>query len=381
MNITTPTGLAEATQQLLHGPAPAPGEVARLLADADGLRNRGATALLLAAVALATDRGALNALAWLDQPEADEQLLAAWGEQPELRQAAYAVALRWGWRLKGTARDVLLGELEVLDADDPEHVADLQVALGLLARATPADALLAAGVCSEAAAAALTQLDAGLREATLSAYAQRVGDALTRRGNLPDPRDTHALLCLDVMGSAAGPQFIDLLSGATQLPAAAAAARVARACAEAGIEAALGAGDVDGNAGEGFERLDAEILRGLLDAHQFAYQDLTGDSWQVRFTHKGEFGQRVHSDLWIGLSAQRLTLRLVEPMPTPDDPSWWADLISRNHYSGLARYSIDTQGRLCLSAVASRDGFSPDVFDQLMADLRTTLEKLICVSE
>ncbi|MEO1266529.1 MAG: hypothetical protein AAFX99_00430 [Myxococcota bacterium] len=383
MDLKTAQGQREAIHHVLGHDDGTSEVVHAVLHEAGGLVEDGAVALVLAAAAVTNDREkALKALEMLERSEVDEQVLERWNDDALLRQAAYAVTLRRGWQLRGAVRDLLLGELEVVDQEDPEQLANLQTALGLLARVAPEAALEAAGVCSEAATRALAALEPKPREAVLTAYARQVGDALQRRGNLPDPRDTHALMCLDLLDSVVGPQLLELLSGAMRMTAPAAAAKLARACAGAGLEAALADAELAQTDAppEGLEPLDAEILRGLLDTHQLSYQDLTGDSWHVRFTHKGEFGQRVHSQLWVGLSARRVTFRLVEPMATPnDEPDWWPELLHRNHYSGSARFSIDTQGRLCLSAIATREGFTAAVFDQLLDDLRGALERLVCV--
>lgn len=390
LNLTQPSGREAAWAAIFGDDTDARSNAARAAAtQSRELVEDGELALVLGAAA-ATPRAqsALTLARRAQSPEADQTLLAQWDGPPEVRQGAFAAALRLGLALEGSLQDFVLAELDVLDPDDPAHVRDIAAALHLLADVAPDDALDAAGICAPVIARALDTLPADPQQRLINAYADRLAEALGDRDALPEPASLHGLLALDLLGAPFGGRLLTEVASRLELDVARVAGRLAHLSAAASLQAALQGDSLGGNPGpdaawsdDPSERVDASILRGLLDHHQLAYEDITGDVWEVRLNHRDEFGQRVRSLMRLGLTARRVTFRLTEPVPTPQDPAAFAEVLRAHHYAGLARFSLDTSNRLCLSCEVPREGFTNEAFTQCLDDLRAAVEKALGTSE
>jgi hypothetical protein len=305
----------------------------------------------------------------------DERLVERWDASEAVRLGGLLLALRRPWEMRGHLRDFLLGELESI-GESPRGVERLAAALELLSELAPQRALWGAGLCSEVAVKALLRMEPSKAEALLRPYAAQLAKSL-QQGQLPDAPDAHVLLVLDLLASELGERLVQLLAVEGLGSEAKAAAVLARVCAEL----AMALPREDGSLHEGGEgeplRADPEILRGLFDALQLAYEDRTGDSWTVRLRYRDVFRQWKTASMFVGLTGNRVVLRVHEPGGGPAPLGRARELLQHNHHSGLARYSCDLEGRVCVTAEVPRDGFTPSAFEQAVQDLTQALEKLV----
>lgn len=352
------------------------GALSKVAEHAEALSRSGEVSVLMAAAVVAGegDPRIADWLTMLDRPDAEEVLLARW-EQPLTRRAGLALGLRHGARLQGGVRDYLLGELDVLDADDQEAASDLGAAFAVLASIAPGGALEMAGLCAQAAVDWLQQQPATLVLPLMDHYAERLAPHVSDQ-RLPEPVEAHALLLLELLAEPLAEELLRCLGERLEAEPLRVAGVLARLCVGVGLSVRDDAqapqaprDDLE----ELPERLDPGLLRGLLDVAQITYNQRTGDTWEGKLSYKDPFEQRQTLPFFIGLTGRRLVMRIT--LAAPAQPL--QALMRANHYSGLACHSLDTHGNHTITVEQPRDGYHPESFEQALNDLRRAYEGLL----
>lgn len=324
-------------------------------------------AVLMAAVAVAPP-GDARASGWLrrlSRPEAEEEALAVWDE-PLVRRAGLALALRAGERLGEGLQRFLMAELDLLSGDDPEDLADLGAAVEAVSRVAPQEALSMAGFCAGATVSWLQSLSEPNAAHHLSAYSTSLSASLARHA-LPQPADANALFLMELMDTPLGARLL-LGMASDDAPVSMLASRIIRLCVEVGLSGAEGAEAFEGDTVS--QRVDADEIRGLLDAHQIPYNDVSGDAWSATLPYKDALGEKGRAPLTIGLTGRRVILRAAIEGATQSHEA----ILRQNRYTGLASFSLDPEGRLTIGVEMAREGVGEVAFGQALEDMTKALE-------
>ena len=262
--------------------------------------------------------------------DGDEELLALLEGSRALRVEAYTRALAVGPDGRGAAGVILWGELERLGTS-PGDVEELAEALAA------AGSLRFAGVCAETSVEALGRLPDGTRRVENFAAAADPSDEL------------QAVLILTLLASDFGESVRGLAPRA-----------VATLLASSDVQA-----DVDD-----VEPVDAEVVRGALDALQLPYEDVNASRWRVRIPYRDELEQRKGLEADLGLTGRSLVLRAGGLQAESEG------LLMFNHTSGLARFGRGLDGDVSIVAEVDRRGFTFEVFERLVQDFTAAVERV-----
>lgn len=342
--------------------------------NASRLISRGKSALLLGACALVDKRDrARAAFEALEHDEAESELLEAWERGGVRRALLMAAALRYGWDLPPTSRDLLLAELDIIEAGD-EMIEDLAMALERLALVAPVWALAGAPICSEALIEALDRCDAGVHERIVDGYAE----LLARKSleTLPEPADVHGILVHDLLASGHGERLLTTLAARLGMGMAASAARLLRATMAVAVDPHATEGYVVRRATGQGELADESMMRGIFEHLQIEYDDVGTEAWSLVLAREDELGEVTRSRLLASLTDEHVVLSWPEPMPTPTEEAWWPDLLHRHRNLGLARFELDDEGRLAIKVVQRREGFEMAHFNAGLEALLAAFEEL-----
>ncbi len=320
-----------------------------------------------AAVAPMGDKGLERWLKILGRAESQDAMLAVWDE-PLGRRAGLALALRWGATFTGDVSDFLFAELDALDPDDPEQMAHLSAALEAVAAAAPGEVFDLVGLCAPGALRWLSGLEAARADKLLGRYGELLGDELAG-GALPAPADAQALWVLELLDSPLGDKVLSAAAARARLSVGAASARIARLCVGVGLSSREG-GEGGLEARPGAEGVDADTIRGLLDAMQIPCDDLSSDSWALRLAYKDAFGQRARAKVILSLTGRRVRLAATLERTTRSVE----ELLRQSRYAGAASYTLDSAGAVVVRAEIVREGFAQEVLSQVLEDVALALE-------
>lgn len=358
---------------------PEPGLLAAIVEHAGELADKDQHGLVLAALALAPPKRFKPRVVFAELErgeEAEEALLAIWEKGGHPASLLLLAGLRFGWMLPPACRDLLLAEMDVLEADDDDAVALLVTALTAGVAAAPDLMLSGAPICTEALAAAMALLPDTTRRDALSGYAALLcrDEALEA---LPEPADVHGLLIHDLLSTPeVGDTLLELVGARLKLAPAQAAARLLLATMRTAIDPHASADYVARRAQGGGELVDAAMMRGFFELKALDYRDTGLDRWAVVLRYEDEVGAQQQATITFALTERDLIAEWVEPIPTPTDPAWWPDLLHRNLQTPPAFYAINPQGRLVLRAQPLREGFELRHFEAIWAAFEVAIRDL-----
>lgn len=308
----------------------------------------------------------------LDSSNIEEELLRDLDDRA-MRRGMLVGFLRMSGRLPLSLFGLLEGELEAFSHEDSDNIEDLKVVFKkLLALGISNNAIEAVVKAPVVASLALEELEPADIDVLLKPYVDKLIDTLYQSQPFTDD---DGIMVTVLLASRLGSHLLTQAAESMNLSMAEAASALTSGCLQ-GLMNSVAEMEVHQIEAPLSSSLDSAMVRGALDQAQISYEDLSEDRWLATLRYKDEFGQKASVPMDIGLSARRLSLKVVvegiyPPYAALED---LRDLLSRNHYSGLARYSLNVSGQLCVVVELSRESWSNKLFALAVDDLLNLVE-------